>query len=183
MPWTEWLRFWRERDQLPARADLPDSVRRWHARRPFVRVVTDLERLPHHVGVRSLPQVRVPGADQAEVARRVAAVVGLKVPADQRPALMRTLQRRIPDTGTAPVVVPARERDWVASAAARMTRSLTRAGYPVVGDLADLAPRTQRSATTGPAAVDDQQVLDLAIRMVVDPRWRTDRREEGQVER
>jgi hypothetical protein len=182
-PWTEWLRFWRERDQLPARADLPDSVRRWHARRPFVRVVTDLERLPHHVGVRSLPQVRVPGADQAEVARRVAAVVGLKVPADQRPALMRTLQRRIPDTGTAPVVVPARERDWVASAAARMTRSLTRAGYPVVGDLADLAPRTQRSATTGPAAVDDQQVLDLAIRMVVDPRWRTDRREEGQVER
>jgi hypothetical protein len=181
MPWTEWLRFWRERDQLPARADLPDSVRRWHARRPFVRIVTDLERLPHHVGVRSLPQVRVPGADQAELARRVAAVVGLKVPAGQRPGLMRTLQRRIPDTGAAPVVVPARERDWVASSAARMTRSLTRAGYPVVGDLADLAPRT--SATTGPAAVDDQQVLDLAIRMVVDPRWRTSRREEGQVER
>jgi hypothetical protein len=128
--------------------------------------------------VRSLPQVRVPGADQAELARRVAAVVGLKVSADRRPALMRTLQRRIPDTGAAPVGVPAREREWVASSAARMTRSLTRAGYPVVGDLADLAPRAARSAATGP--VDDRQVLDLAIRMVVDPRWRTD---EGQVER
>ena len=33
-----------------------------------------------------LPQVRVPGADQAELARRVAAVVGLRVPAHERPA-------------------------------------------------------------------------------------------------
>jgi hypothetical protein len=186
MPWVEWLRFWRERDQLPARADLPDSVRRWHARRPFVRIVTDLERLPHQVGVRSLPQVRVPGADQAELARRVAAVVGLKVPAAERPGLMRTLRRRIPDTGAAPVAVPARERAWVESSAARMTRTLTRAGYPVVGDLADLAPRMPADAT-GPAAAGDQQVLDLAIRMVVDPRWRTAKygagHDEGQVER
>lgn len=180
LPWTEWLRFWRERDQLPARADLPASVHRWHARRPFVRIVTDLDRLPGQVGVRTLPRVRVPGADQAELARRVAAVVGLKVPAERRPDLMRTLQRRIPDTGAAPVGVPAREREWVASSAARMTRSLTRAGYPVVGDLADLAPRTEPSAVTGP---DDQQVLDLAIRMVVDPRWRTGASREGQVER
>lgn len=183
MPWAEWLRFWRERDQVPARADLPASVQRWHARRPFVRVVTDLERLPRQVGVRSLPQVRVPGADQAELARRVAAVVGLKVPAADRPGLMRTLQRRIPDTGLAPVVVPARERAWVAASAARMTLALTRAGYPVVGDLADLAPRAVPSAATGPAAADDQQVLDLAIRMVVDPRWRTHGHDEGQVER
>jgi hypothetical protein len=58
-----------------------------------------------------------------------------------------------------------------------MTRRLTRAGYPVVGDLADLAPRT---APTGAATgADDQQVLDLAIRMIVDPTWRT----KGQVER
>ena len=182
MPWTEWLRFWRERDQLPARADLPASVQRWHARRPFVRIVTDLERLPRQVGVRSLPQVRVPGADQAELARRVAAVVGLKVPAADRPGLMRTLQRRIPDTGLAPVAVPARERAWVASSAARMTRSLTRAGYPVVGDLADLAPRAV-TAPTGPTGARDQQVLGLAIRMVVDPGWRTAAHEEGQVER
>jgi hypothetical protein len=50
-----------------------------------------------------------------------------------------------------------------------MGREIARAGYPVVGDLADLAPRADGPAPT----VGDQQVLDLAIRMVVDPTWRT----------
>jgi hypothetical protein len=168
-PWAEWLRFWRERDQLPARTDLGASVRRWHARRPFVRIVTETDRLPRQVGVRELPQVRVPGADQAELARRIAAVVGLRVGARERPALMRTLQRRMPGSGAAPVGVPEREQEWVAASAARMGRNLSRAGYPVVGDLADLAPR---AVTSAPAGADDQQVLDLAIRMVVDPSWR-----------
>ena len=176
--WSEWLRFWRERDQLPARADLLASVERWHPRRPLVRVVTDLDQLSRQLGVRHLPQVRVPGADQAELARRVAAVVGLRVRAAERPGLMRTLQQRIHDSGVAPVVVPAREQEWVAASAERMTRGLSRAGYPVVGDLADLAP----SATSGPGRPDEQQVLDLAIRMIVDPRWRGADRNEGQVE-
>lgn len=179
-PWAEWLRFWRERDQLPARADLLASVRRWNARRPYVRIVTDLDRLSWQLGVRHLPQVRVPGADQAELARRVAAVVGLRVPADERPGLMRTLQRRIPDTGADPIVVPSREREWVAASAERMSRSLSRAGYCVVGDLADLAPRAASSAS-GTGGADDRQVLDLAIRMVVDPGWRS-RRPSGEVE-
>lgn len=181
-PWEEWLRFWRERDQLPARADLVGSVRRWHARRPFVRVVTDLEQLPRQVGVRHLPQVAVPGADQAELARRVAAVVGLRVPADERPALLRTLQHRMPGSGAAPVAVPEREHDWVAASAARTARAVTRAGYPVVGDLADLDPTGATPAADGGIG----QVLDLAVRMVVDTRWRTAgarRPSEGQVER
>lgn len=183
-PWEDWLRFWRERDQLPARVDLVDSVRRWHGRRPFVRVVTDLDRLPRQVGVRRLPEARVPGADQAELARRIAAVVGLRVPASERPVLMRTLQRRIPDSGVPPVGVPAREHAWVAASASRLTRSLTRAGYPVVGDLADLAPRTAPPADGGAASgADDRQVLDLAITMVVDPTWRTDRTAMSEVER
>jgi hypothetical protein len=173
-PFAEWLRFWRERDQLPARADLIASVRRWSARRPFARIVTDRDRLPRQLGVRHLPEVRVPGADEAELARRVAAVVGLRVPAAERPALMRTLQRRMPDSGAAPVVVPAREQEWVADSAARMGRNIARAGYPVVGDLADLAPRAATSADgAAPAGAGDQQVLHLAIRMVVDPGWRT----------
>lgn len=171
-PWAEWLRFWRERDQLPARADLVGSVRRWNGRRPFVRVVTDLDQLPRQLGVRSLPPVRVPGADQAELARRIAAVVGLRVATHERPGLMRALQQRIPDSGVAPVGVPARERDWVARSAARTIRDVTRAGYSVVGDLAGLEPRP---ATSGPAGPDDRQVLDLAIGMIVDPGWRTGR--------
>ena len=179
-PWGDWLRFWRERDQLPARVDLDDSVRRWGGRRPFVRIVTDLDRLPEHLGVRRLPPVQVPGADQAELARRISAVVGIRVPVAERPALMRTLQTRMPDSGVAPVVVPAAEHEWVATSAARMERRLTRAGYPVVGDLADLAPRAAAdrpgpSRPAGQAGVDGQQVLDLAIRMIVDPGWRTGR--------
>ena len=171
-PWGDWLRFWRERDQLPARVDLDDSVRRWGGRRPFVRIVTDLDHLPEHLGVRRLPPVQVPGADQAELARRISAVVGIRVPVAERPALMRTLQTRMPDSGVAPVVVPAAEHEWVATSAARMTRRLTRAGYPVVGDLADLAPRAAadrpgpsrpagqaggRPAGAGPGDPDDRR--------------------------
>ncbi len=178
-PWSEWLRFWRERDQLPARADLFASLQRSHPRRSSVRVVTDVDQLPRQLGVRRLPHVSVPGSDQTELARRVAAVVGLKVPAADRPGLMRTFQQRIPHTGVAPVAVPARHQDWVAASAERMARDLSRAGYPVVGDLADLAPR----ATPDPGRPDERQVLDLAIAMVVDPRWRTTDRSEGQVER
>ncbi|SEB96404.1 hypothetical protein SAMN04489844_1411 [Nocardioides exalbidus] len=177
-PFAEWLRFWRERDQLPARTDLVASVRRWNARRPFVRIVTDADRLPRQLGVRHLPEVRVPGADQAELARRIAAVVGLKVPRAERPGLLRTLQQRMPSSGAAPVAVPAREQEWVAASADRMGRNIARAGYPVVGDLADLAPRASTSS-----AVDDQQVLDLAIRMVVDPTWRTTAGQAKGVER
>ena len=103
---------------LPDRADLVASVRRWRGQRPFVRIVTDLDLLPRQVGVRSLPSVRVPGADQAELARRMAAVVGLRVPAHERPGLMRTLQQRIPDSGVAPVAVPPRHRRRRAAVAA-----------------------------------------------------------------
>ena len=173
-PWAEWLRFWRERDQLPARADLLASVRRWNVRRSHVRIVTDLDRLPRQLGVRRLTQVRVPGADEAELARRVSAVVGLRVPAAERPPLMRTLQRRIPASGAAPVGVPQREQVWVAASAERMSRGLTRAGYPVVGDLADLVPR-HASGVSSTGGAEDPQVLDLAIRMVVDPGWRRPR--------
>ena len=53
-------------------------------------------------------------------------------------------------------------------------------------DLADLAPRAAAdrpgpSRPAGQAGVDGQQVLDLAIRMIVDPGWRTGR--ERRVER
>ena len=73
----------------------------------------------------------------------------------------------------------------MAASAARTVRGVTRAGYSVVGDLADLEPRAAASMASGPAGPDDRQVLDLAIRMVVDPAWRTGsaRTTERQVER
>src|SRR5690606_31575822 len=134
-PWPEWVRFWSERDQLPPRIDLAAAVRRWSPRPSMVRIVTDPARLPRALGVRTLPPVAVPGADQAELARRVASVVGLLVPADQRPALMRTLGARMPATPTPPVAVAPASRPWLEAAAARVVRELRRADYPVVGDL------------------------------------------------
>ena len=92
------------------------------------------------------------------------------------------LQRRIPDGGVAPVGVPAREQEWVAASAERMSRGLSRAGYPVVGDLADLVPR-HASYVTGAGGAEDRQVLDLAIRMVVDPGWRSPQGPEILAER
>jgi hypothetical protein len=46
-----------------------------------------------------------------------------------------------------------------------------------VGDLADLAPRAPgRTGLSRHGGADDRQVLELAIRMIVDPGWRTDRK-------
>ena len=183
-PWDQWLRFWRERDQLPPRVDLVGSVRTWGGRGPLVRIVTDHARLPRQLGVRHLPEVVVPGADQAELARRIAAVVGLLVPADQRPDLMRTLRSRMPGSDVAPAAVPAGELSWVDASARRLTRELSRAGYAVVGDLADLAPRTDRPARVDAPGAAQQQVLDLAVGMLVDPGWRSNEHiTEGRAKR
>ena len=80
--WPEWLRFWQQRDQLPPRLDLPAVAERHAASPGGVVVVLDASALPHALGVRRLPAPRRPGADAAELARRIATVVGLLVPPD-----------------------------------------------------------------------------------------------------
>lgn len=168
--WPEWLRFWQQRGQLPPRIDLPAVAAR-HAGSPGgVRVVLDPTALPHALGVRRLPAPRRPGADAAELARRIATVVGVLVPTDERAALMsRTLWPRIPRTTMLQVSVPDEHREWVTRAAERMTRELRRAGYPVVGDPAAVAPvlTGETPAPERPGAA----VLDLAVRMLVDDDW------------
>lgn len=173
-PWPDWVRFWKERDQLPVRADLAAAVRRWAPPQHAVRVVTEHARLPRALGVRGLPAVRVPGADQAELARRVASVVGLMVPRGQRPDLMRTLGARMPATTTPAITLPVSARPWIEAASVRVARDLSRADYPVVGDLADLSPRSASATAAGPSGAGlDRLVLDLAIRMLVDRGWLT----------
>ena len=81
--------------------------------------------------------------------------------------LSRTWLPRLPATDTDPVVVPEAERAWVERAADRVARQVRRAGYPVVGDLADLAPRFASSAAVTGAELD-HWVLDLAVRMLVE---------------
>lgn len=163
--WAEWLRFWQQRDELPPRIDLPAVVGR---QRDRVTVVLDRSRLPDLLGVRRLPPPTRPGADAAELARRIATVVGLLVPSDDRAALMtHTLLPRMPATGTPPVSLPDEHREWVHVAAERMARSLSRAGYPVVGDPATVLP-----AGSAPSVPVPEQVLALAVRMLVDQTWK-----------
>ncbi|PUA82989.1 hypothetical protein C7S10_04720 [Nocardioides currus] len=169
--WLEWLRFWQQRGELPPRIDLPAVVDRHRPRHRDVQVVLDRDRLPDLLGVRRLPPVVRPGADAAELARRIATVVGLLVPPDERADLMtHTLLPRMPATGHAPVGLPAEHREWVSAAAQRMVQQLRRGGYPVVGDPAVLVPAEATDQATGPAS--DEAVLDLAVRMLVDDTWK-----------
>ncbi len=168
--WAEWLRFWQQRDQLPPRIDLPAVAERHGGSPGEVSVVLDPTALPHALGVRRLPPLRRPGADAAELARRIATVVGVLVTTDERAALMsRTLWPRIPLTTMPPVSVPDEHREWVTREAERMTRRLQRAGYPVVGDPAAVAP-VLTGETPAPER-PDAAVLELAVRMLVDDDW------------
>lgn len=168
--WLEWLRFWQQRGQLPPRVDLPTVAER-HATSPGgVVVVLDPTALPHALGVRRLPPAHRPGADAGELARRIATVVGVLVPPDERAALMSgTVWPRMPVTSMPPVSVPDEHREWVTRAAERMTRQLQRAGYPVVGDPAAVAP-VLTGETPAPER-PDAAVLELAVRMLVDDDW------------
>lgn len=170
--WLEWLRFWQQRDDLPPRIDLVSVAEHHRARHVRVQVVLDRSLLPSLLGVRRLPPPVRPGADAAELARRIATVVGLLVPPDERAALMTdTLRPRMPATGTPPVALPEEHREWVRAAAERMARQLSSAGYPVVGDPASLVP-VESAAPAAPSVASGDLVLDLAVRMLVDDTWK-----------
>ncbi|QIK74850.1 hypothetical protein [Nocardioides piscis] len=171
--WLEWLRFWQQRGSLPPRIDLPAVVQRHQDRHVDVRVVLDQARLPSLLGVRRLPPPSRPRADAAELARRIASVLGLLVSTDQRAALMtHTVLPRMPATSTPPVSLPEEHRGWVVEAAERMCRTLSRSGYPVVGDPSSIVP-AESAAPAAPAVARGELVLDLAVGMLVDPRWKT----------
>ncbi len=174
--WLEWLRFWRQRGELPPRIDLPAVAERHQAQREHVQVVLDDSRLPRLLGVRTLPLPERPGADSAELARRIATVLGLLVPPEERAMLMtHTVRPRMPLTGVPAVSVPVEHRDWVSAAAERMARQLSRAGYPVVGDPTVVVP-TQWSSAGPTRTQGDEVVLTLAVRMLVDQDWKKEPR-------
>jgi hypothetical protein len=62
--------------------------------------------------------------------------------------------------------VPDAHREWVGLRADRMVGELSRAGYPVHGDLASLRPGNGR----GPAAAGATGVLDVALRALLGTR-------------
>ena len=174
--WLEWLRFWRQRGELPPRIDLPAVVGRQRVGHPRGHVVLDRSALPKLIGVRRLPPPIRPGADAAELARRIATVVGLLVAPEVRASLMtHTLLPRMPATRTPQVALPDEHRAWVSAAAHRMARQLRRAGYPVVGDPDSILP-SESSESGAPTPAPGGLVLDLAVQMLVDEGWKEESR-------
>jgi hypothetical protein len=169
-PWPQWLDSWVQRDRLPPRIDLVAVADAWAARLgpDRVRIVLDPARLPPELGVRRLAPVPRPGADAVELARRVAAVVGLLVvPARRAELLGGAWWPRLAHVGGPPVGLPDEAEEWVARRAHRMVRQLRRGGYPVLGDLASLVPRPELPTGPGPTTTSEAGVLDLAISMLL----------------
>ncbi|MCW2835809.1 MAG: hypothetical protein JWN68_3762 [Nocardioides sp.] len=178
--WLEWLRFWQQRGELPPRIDLPAVAARQLESHRGVRVVLDSSALPELLRVRRIRPPTRPGADAAELARRIATVVGLLVPSEVRAALMtETLLPRMPATDTPPVALPDEHRAWVGAAAHRMARQLRCAGYPVVGDPDSVLPleSSGSGASVAQGAASSELVLELAVRMLVDQTWKATKTE------
>jgi hypothetical protein len=178
--WRPWLRRIVERDRLPGGADLLRAARRWEARvgRDRVHVVLDPAALPGLLGVRRLPALAAPpAAEVPDLGRRIATVLGLHVPGDQRTALLHHAVRpRLAQAPGLPLGIPPEHRDWVRGHADRVAGELRRAGYAVHGE-----PQAWQPA--GPATVgapSDAATLDLALRMMLTGAARTSTSEEGR---
>ena len=164
-PWPDWLEGWRHRRRVPPRIDVARVASTWAARRGVerVHVVLDPAALPGLVGVRRLAEPPRPSADAAELARRVASMLGLMVTPPVRGRLMA--ERFRPWVASAPgrpVDVPLEHRAWVGERAAAMAREVRRAGYPVHGDPDALVPRP-----TPPTLPGHDGALELAVRTLL----------------
>ncbi len=96
--WPDWLDVLAARDELAPRIDLAAVARAWARRTSPERVtlVLDAGRVARLVGVRRLTVPEPLAADAVDLARRVAAVLGLLVTQERRSALLRrTLAPRL----------------------------------------------------------------------------------------
>ncbi len=166
VPWPDFVETWRQRRRLPPRVDLPRIAETWAERRGHgrVHIVLDAAALPGRVGARRLPAPETRSADAAELARRVAAMLGLMVTPPVRGELMMgTLWPRLADAPGLPAAVPAELHAWLTARATAMATQLRRAGYAVHGDLESLVtppvPQPSLPSTGG--------ALELAVRTLL----------------
>ncbi len=179
-PWREWLDPYTRGAAVPPRVDLARAAATWTQRvgAGRVRIVLDPALLPRQVGVRrALPGAPALSADAVDLARRVAAVLGLLVLPAQRTRLLRaTLLPRLAREAGAPLAVPADHADWARDRAGDLRARLLRAGYAVHGDPDLLVPRPE--GFTGAAGPTETGVLDLAVRQLLVPGEEPGRGEE-----
>jgi hypothetical protein len=183
--WAEWVADAARGKRPPPRADLPRMADAW-ARGvgpQRVRLVLDHDRLPRLLATRgALPRAAVPSADGVDLARWVSAPLGLLVLPDQRADLLRrTLLPWLLDHPGPPLRLDADQRAWAAEQAERMARTIGRAEYAVVGSTDLLVPPATDEGGAGAdgSGPDDDRVLDLAIRLLLERQDDRDDR-EGQ---
>lgn len=166
--WPTWLRRQARHDQLPAQVDVLRQARLWARRvgRERVEVVADPDLLGRRLGVRRpLATVAEVPAAVPDLARRVAGLLALHVPADRRALLLRRVLRpRLESVSGQPLLVPERHAAWVAGHAQRMADGLRADGYAVHGDLDGLWPG-RRSGVVTP---DPTVTLDVAIGLMLE---------------
>ncbi len=177
--WAGFVERWSSRARLPPSADLSALAAQGAARvgRDRVHVVvpgarTDASRTTRELlGLRSAHRVAPArwadlGAPEVDLLRRVNAVLAVRLPEDRlRPVasgladLLAAEAGERPDPrGSAGLTVPEPFEDWAAARARELADGLAAGGYPVHGDLADLAPTVQ-----GPRRPD----LDGVLRRVI----------------
>jgi hypothetical protein len=152
--WTEFLEAFAQAGHLPPRADLARMARSAAERYDAASVTIVLDRAAL---VREL----------VDLVRRVGEPLGLLVPHEQRPALLRaTLAPRLDGLGGPPPTVPVRWATWLRTQAERLHHDLAAADYPVLGDLDRILPGALPDT---PVLPDDAEVLDLAVGLILDP--------------
>ncbi|MGA8845569.1 MAG: hypothetical protein WB471_03025 [Nocardioides sp.] len=185
-PWHRWLRTGPGDRTLPPRIDLAHVARHWQEEAGHRRVVVVTEPrlatdvLPLRSSAVPDPDQARPSADAVDLARRVAAALGLLVPRQERRALLRgvLLPRLLTDNAqhpAPPLTVPEARTSWVVRQAEQMRDDLLEAGYAVVGDPEALVPRTTDRRGAVP---DSSGVLDLAIRLLLTGPGRDHRKAE-----
>ena len=163
-PWPQWLATWAHRGKPPTRADLVTIARKHRDAGRKPTIVTDPGLLPAALGVTGpLPAPLELSAPVAEVARRVAIVLGGLVSVDERRSLLRTqLMPRVVGARGPRLAVPESQGEYAVAQADAMRQQLSDDGYPVIGQLADLAP----GPTGDASALAEELVLDAAVSML-----------------
>ena len=184
--WRGFVERWANRRELPPSADYPGLARRWAAEvgpgavRVLVAPWDATAETARLLGL-DLGRTRRPGLQPrwrnlspagVDVARRVNAVLTVRAGGAAREAAVRGCAEVLAhvDDRPRPLTVSEPFREWAVARARRVADDLRDGGYPVLGDLVGIVPRSQ-GLPTGPRRDDVLRVAVAAcLRQAQQPR-------------